>query len=290
MIYNRAASIAVDPIEKKPVYHYKPGSSVLSVGTVGCNLRCRHCQNWELSRSSCQNVNLRDISTHQLSKIALETNSEGISWTYNEPTIWFEYIRESAKNAQENNLYTVMVTNGFIKEKPLRELLNYIDVYRVDIKAFSRNTFKLITGLSEVEIPMASALQAKESGIHVEIVTNIITTINDAEDELKSIATFISEKLGNKTPWHITRFFPYLELSYLPPTPIQSLIRAKEIGKECGLDFIYLGNAREILEENTVCPRCSSVAIKRTGFEVHKVEVTDKGDCKVCGEYLNIYP
>ncbi|MBT9164276.1 MAG: Pyruvate formate-lyase 1-activating enzyme [candidate division WS2 bacterium] len=290
MIYNRVASIAVDPIEKKPVYHYKPGSSVLSVGTVGCNLRCRHCQNWELSRSSRQNVNLRDISTHQLSRIALKTNSKGVSWTYNEPTIWFEYVIESAKNARENNLYTVMVTNGFIREKPLSELISYIDVYRVDIKAFSQNTFKIITGLSEVEIPMVSALQAKESGIHVEIVTNIITTINDTEDELRSIATFISEKLGNKTPWHITRFFPYLELSYLPPTPIQSLIRAKEIGKECGIDFIYIGNARERLEENTVCPRCDSVAIKRTGFEVYKVDVTEKGDCKTCGEYLNIYP
>ncbi|GFP28837.1 pyruvate formate lyase activating enzyme, partial [Candidatus Hakubella thermalkaliphila] len=126
---------------------------------------------------------------------------------------------------------------------------------------------------------MVSALQAKESGIHVEIVTNIITTINDTEDELRTIATFISEKLGNKTPWHITRFFPYLELSYLPPTPIQSLIRAKEIGKECGIDFIYIGNAREKLEENTVCPRCDSVAIKRNGIEVYKVDVTEKGDC-----------
>ena len=257
---------------------------------MGCNLRCRHCQNWELSRSSCQNVSLRDISPYQLTNTALKTNSKGISWTYNEPSIWFEYVIESAKIAKDNNLYTVMVTNGFIREKPLSELLNYIDVYRVDIKAFTQKTFKLITGLSKVEIPLVSALQAKECGNHVEIVTNIITTINDTEDELRSIATFISEKLGEKTPWHITRFFPYLDFSYLPPTPFPLLVRAKEIGKECGIDFVYMGNARESLEQNTICPRCGSVAIRRAGFEVYKVDITEKGDCKSCGEFLNIYP
>ncbi len=290
LIYNQVASLAVDPIEKKPVYHYKPGSSVLSAGTVGCNLKCRHCQNWELSRSSSQNESLRDITPHQLINTALKTNSKGVSWTYNEPSIWFEYVIESAKIAKENNLYTVMVTNGFIREKPLSELLKYLDVYRVDIKAFTQNSFKIITGISDVKIPMASALQARESGTHVEIVTNIITTINDTEDEIRSIATFISEKLGEKTPWHITRFFPYLDFSYLPPTPLPSLIKAREIGKECGIEFIYIGNTWESLEENSLCSQCGSVAIRRSGFEVYEVNVSEKGGCKSCGEYLNIYP
>ncbi len=288
LVYELVASIAVDPIEKKPVFHYKPGSNVLSLGSVGCNLRCKHCQNWELSQSILEEVNTKRIKPETLVQIAKETDSQGVAWTYNEPTIWWDYIMESAPMLKEKGFYTVMVTNGFINEAPLKELLPFIDVYRIDIKAFFRDSFQFITGLSEVAIPLRSSVLAREKGKHVEVVTNVIPTVNDGEKELREISKFIKKELGHTTPWHITRFFPYYHLSHFPATPTTILIKGREIGYEEGLLFVYLGNIHIEGGEDTICPRCKKAVIERVGFKVVSMKVDSVGRCELCGEYLNI--
>lgn len=289
LIYAQVVSIAVDPIEKKPVFHYKPGSRVLSLGTAGCNLRCKHCQNWQLSCSLLEELNAEVIYPKELLRLANETNCQGVAWTYNEPTIWWEYIVESAKLLKKEKFYTVLVTNGFINRLPLSELLELIDVYRVDIKAFFKDTFQKITGSLKVEVPLESAILAKKRGLHVEVVTNIIPSINDREEEIREIAKFIKNELGRDVPWHITRFFPYHQFIYFPPTPLSKLIEGQNIGRESGLDHIYLGNVDWEKGGDTICPSCKNVVIQREGYTIKVIKVDLSGRCKRCGKILNIY-
>jgi len=243
-IYGKVSSIANDPIEKKPLYHFHPGTMVMSVGTIGCNMKCGHCQNWTISHITAKDsISLQTISPKELVQIAIQNKSAGIAWTYNEPTIWFEYCLDGAKLAKKRGLYTVWVTNGYINIPPLDMIGPYLDAYRVDIKAFNNDVYRKLCKIPDFKPVLESAVRAKKKwNMHVEIVTNIIPTINDDDKQLKHIAGWISNSLGPETPWHVTRFFPYLDYKHLPPTPIETLKRAKEIGLAAGLKNIHIGN------------------------------------------------
>ncbi|OGC07252.1 AmmeMemoRadiSam system radical SAM enzyme [candidate division WOR-1 bacterium RIFOXYD2_FULL_36_8] len=245
LIYNIVSSIANDPIEKKPLYHFHPGTRVLSVGTYGCNMKCGHCQNWQIAHADISNEKLsyHKIAPEDLIKLAKKYNSSGIAWTYNEPTIWFEYAFEGAKLAKVNNLYTVWVTNGYTSIPPLEMIAPYLDAYRVDIKGFTDEAYIKLANVYDFTHILKAAKKAKELGIHVECVTNVIPTINDDEKQLKDIAEWITKELGSETPWHVTRFFPYFEFSYLEPTPLETLKMAEKIGHDAGLKYVHLGNA-----------------------------------------------
>jgi pyruvate formate lyase activating enzyme len=294
MTYGEVSSIAVDPIEKKPVYHYFPGTKALSLGSVGCTMRCEHCQNWQISRSKpgeedgvADNLNCVDPQT--VIDVAERYGCLGVAFTYNEPVIWIEYVYDVARLCQEAGLYTVMVTNGFITEEGLDLVGRHIDVWRVDVKGFSDETMKGLCKVPSVEPILAQAERAKKHWqMHVEVVTNVIPTINDDEEQIRSIARWIRDRLGPETPWHVTRFFPYLELSHLPPTPIPTLRRAREIGIEEGLEFVYLGNvAGEPGGEDTRCPGCGQVVIGRDGYRVVTQHLRD-GACAKCGRKLGV--
>jgi pyruvate formate lyase activating enzyme len=289
LTYGRVASVAVDPIEKKPVFHYRPGTLALSLGSLGCTMRCSHCQNWQISRSKPGDGDgLQDLPPESVVPLAREHQCEGVAFTYNEPVIWAEYVRDVARECKAAGIYTVMVTNGYVTEAGLDFIGPYIDVWRVDVKGLTDDTYRDLCKVRSVQPIFDAAVRAKEHwGMHVEVVTNVIPTINDSEETLRGIASWIRDALGPATPWHITRFFPYLELSHLPPTPLETLRRARQIGREEGLDFVYLGNVREPGGEDTVCPRCGAVAVERNGYSVDARRTTG-GACSACGAPLGI--
>ncbi|HOT22953.1 MAG TPA: AmmeMemoRadiSam system radical SAM enzyme [Thermoleophilia bacterium] len=290
LIYGRVCSVAADPIEKKPLFHFFPGSTVLSLGTVGCNFMCRHCQNWQIAHADATLAarDLRALPVRNLPVLAEHNGCQGVAWTYNEPTIWLEYILDGAQVAHEHGLYTVMVTNGYITDEALEVLAPHIDAYRVDVKGFSPEAYYELCRIRDFQPVLRAAVRAKrEFDCHVEIVTNVIPTVNDDETTLRAIARWIGQELGPETPWHVTRFMPYLELSHLPPTPIQTLERALEIGAEEGLSFVYIGNVPGHAGENTVCPSCKRLLVRRTGYEIEDVALRGTF-CAMCGENVNI--
>jgi pyruvate formate lyase activating enzyme len=285
--YAQTSSVAVDPIEKKPLFHFFPGSSVFSLGGWGCNFHCDGCQNWEIS---CVNNPLqgRQIMPDEAVMLAKEYQCSGIAWTYNEPAVWFEYTLDSAKLAKENGLYTVYVTNGYMTAEALDTIGPYLDAYRVDIKGFTEKAYKKLANITKWEGILENAKRAKEKwDMHVEVVTNIVPAVNDDDMQLEGIARWIKEELGELTPWHVTRFYPNYNMTDARPTPVETLERAIDIAKKAGLKFIYAGNIPGHNSENTLCYSCGKMIIERYGYQT-KILGLKGGNCAYCGANLNI--
>jgi pyruvate formate lyase activating enzyme len=282
LTYGRVSSVAADPVEKKPVFHYRPGTLVLSIGSVGCTMRCGHCQNWQISRAGVDDDMLRDLPPAAVVALALANDCAGVAFTYNEPVIQAEYVRDTALLAHEAGLYTVMVTNGYITEAGLDYLAGAIDVWRVDVKGMTDEAYRHLCRVPSVEPVLRAAERAQRvHGMHVEVVTNVVPGVNDDDEQLTALARWIADGLGVATPWHITRFFPYLEFADIPATPIETLRRARRIGREAGLHHVYLGNVAEPGGEDTVCHVCGAIEISRDGFAVVD-DLRVDGACRVC--------
>lgn len=293
-IYGVVSSAAADPIEKKPVFHYQPGSICFSVGTLGCNFRCVFCQNWEIayadSVESESGACRTGVTPERLVGLAKAQDCQGVAWTYNEPGIWLNYTLDCAKLCKREGLYTVYVTNGFATEAHLDTIGPYLDVYRVDIKSMEDHFYRELAAVPSVKGILDGAVRAKSKwGMHVECVTNIIPGWNDSEENLRKTAAWIAGSLGTETPWHVTRFFPYGKLSDVPPTPPETLYAAAKIGKDCGLKFVYVGNMETQTGENTYCPKCGSLAVERSRYTTRIVGLNDQGRCSVDDEDLNIH-
>lgn len=283
--YGEITSFALDPIEKKPLYHFCPGSDILSVGTKGCNLSCGFCQNWHISQA--------DTETHSITSKALaevvanygrKGESIGLSYTYSEPLIWFEFVLETARLVHEKGSKNVLVTNGHINENPLRELLPYIDAMNVDVKAFSPLFYaKVCSG--KLEPVLRTARLAREAGCHIEITNLIIPGLNDAEDEVGKLVDWVAQTLGDTTPLHFSRYYPAYKFKQ-PPTPIAALRRAAEIAGE-KLKYVYLGNVPGKEGADTVCYECGKTVIERTVFGVAEIHVRD-AKCGYCGAPIHI--
>jgi len=289
--YGMVSSLAADPIEKKPLFHFFPGSSVLSFGTVGCNFHCIHCQNWEIAcieDPASARHKLREVTPQEAVKMAARSGCAGLAWTYNEPTIWFEYTLDSARLAHENGLYTVYVTNGYMTPGALDTIGPYLDAWRVDIKGHSDRLYRDLARVRHWRKILEVAERARHRwDMHVEVVTNIIPSMNDDEEQLSKIAAWIKEALGELTPWHITRFHPHRRLSHLQPTELAAMEKAYDIGRSAGLRFVYLGNVPGHAYENTVCYKCGALAIERTGYNV-SVKAVRGSCCAACGADLNL--
>jgi len=285
LIYGRVSTMMVSPIEKKPLFHYYPGSHWLSLGSLGCNFKCPGCQNWDIAHAKPEGGEgtIRYLSPGKVLQLAKDNECVGISWTYNEPTLWFEYTLDCAKVATKKGLKTNYVTNGFITAAALDLIGPYLDSFRVDIKGFSRESYRRIAHLDRFEGILEVIIRAQRRwGMHVEIISNLIPGFNDDMQQLKNIAAWIRRSLGKSTPWHVTRFVPHLDLSHLPPTPIKVLEMAREIGLKEGLEYVYLGNVHGHPAENTYCPRCGNLLIRRDGFSVLRNDIVD-GKCIHCG-------
>ncbi len=284
LIDDQVSAVCLDPIEKKPLYHFFPGSRVLSLGTLGCSFACPGCQNWQISQRTplADDPGLVRMTPAQAVAAAVAQGADGICWTYNEPAIWLEHTLEGARLAKEHGLYTAYITNGTASRTHLDLIGPYLDAYRVDIKAFSRAGYKAIAGFADFQGILDHTQYARERwGLHVECVTNVTPTINDDDETLRGIAGWIAGTLGVDTPWHVTRFHPCEELRQLPATPAARLDRAYELGQEAGLRYIYVGNVFGDPRQDTRCPGCGAVVLRRQGFSVAKVELA-AGCCPRC--------
>ncbi len=266
LTWGLVAAMHLSPIEVKPLFHFYPGSQWLSMGSLGCSFRCPGCQNWELAHSRVDESDRAAelIEPARLVELAIARRAKGLSWTYNEPTLWLEYTIEASRLGRERGLLANYVTNGYITPEGLDAVAPFLDAYRVDIKAFSRHAYQSLANIADFEGVLESAERAKRvHGLHVECVTNIVPGFNDDEAQLRSLADWIVALLGADTPWHVTRFVPHLDLRHVPTTPVATLERARAIGLERGLQYVYLGNVPGHPAEDTHCHACDALLIER---------------------------
>ena len=285
LVYGRTIARHVDPVEKKPLFHFYPGTTAYSIATPGCNFRCRWCQNWDISQMPREQhlIAGEKVSPEQVVAAAQWAGCRSIAYTYTEPTIFFEYAYDTALLAHEAGLANIYVTNGYMTEEMLETFHPYLDAANVDLKAFCDETYRKYVGARLH--PVLNSLKAmKRRGIWLEVTTLVIPGINDDPAELRDAAQFIAHELGVDTPWHISRFFPAYKMMDVPPTPIETLRRAREIGLTEGLHHIYVGNVPDDGSQDTICPGCGRVLIRRRGF-VTTNRVRD-GRCPDCGTSL----
>lgn len=277
LVYGKVAALNIDPIEKKPLYHFLPGTTALSLGTVGCNMQCSFCQNWQISQD--RSVRQKEfVSPQQIVALALKYQTKSIAFTYNEPTIFYPYARDIALEAKKHGLKSVFVTNGIESEEVVKDMPGIIDAANVDFKAFDADYYR-----RELKAPFTvreTLMLMKKVGLWVEVTTLIIPGINDSPEHLKKIADFIAQKLGTETPWHLSAFHPDYKMQDRQATPVMTLERAYEIGKKAGLDFVYIGNVG--MKKNiTYCPHCHAALIERLGYRVLSNRIID-GKCYNC--------
>lgn len=283
LVYGRTISQAVDPVEKKPLFNFYPGTTAFSIATVGCNFRCDFCQNWSISQVVRDEhlIMGQETTPERLVATAKRYNSRSIAYTYTEPTIFTEYAYDTAKLAHEAGIANIYVTNGYMTEEMLEAFNPYMDAANVDLKAWSDEFYRKYCG-ARLQPVLDSLKKMKELGIWVEVTTLVIPTLNDSEDELRQIAEFIAQELGVETPWHVSRFYPQYKLTDKPPTPVATLNRAREIGLEVGLRYVYEGNVPGSQGENTFCYNCGKLLIGRYGYRIMEYHIQDS-KCVYCG-------
>jgi len=281
-IYGEVTSAAMDPIEKKPLYHFYPGNEIYSIGTKGCNLKCPFCQNWSISQDLEARTSYR--SPEETVQMALASGSMGIAYTYSEPTVWFEYVKDTALIARENGLKNVLVTNGFINPDPLKEMTGFIDAMNIDLKCYNADTYrKVLKG--ELEPVKNTIRRAYELGCFIEVTTLIVTDINDNLDELMGIAEFIAS-IDKRIPWHLSRYYPSYKYSK-PATDVEFLTEVWESAIEI-LDYVFTGNVHPTdARSDTVCPKCHTVVISRNGYHT-VIKELENGRCTECNYDLGI--
>lgn len=283
LTYGKIASLAMDPIEKKPLYHFLPGTSILSLGSVGCNLHCLFCQNWEISQSSVADFPLKELSPQKAVELALKYNSVGIAYTYNEPFVFWEYVFDTASLAKKEGLVNVLVTNGYIEEQPLEEILPLVDAMNIDLKSFDDNFYRKVCG-GKLEPVLRTIKFAYQKGVHIEITHLLVGGLNDDFESFERMINWISE-LSPDIPLHISRYFPAYRLN-LPPTSLSLLQKAYEIALQ-KLHYVYLGNVIKDKTSTTYCSSCGNAVIRRSGYRV-SCEGLEGNRCVFCGQSLPI--
>ncbi|MFH1367693.1 MAG: AmmeMemoRadiSam system radical SAM enzyme [Elusimicrobiota bacterium] len=283
LTYDQVTSLNLDPIEKKPLYHFFPGSDILSVGTLGCSFRCDFCQNWEISQAGIGDIPTRKLTSEMALKMAKESKSVGMAYTYNEPLVNFEWLLETAKVFSWAELKNVLVTNGYINPEPLKELLRYVDAANIDVKAFTEQFYQKLCG-AKLEPVLRTVETMVREGKHVELTTLLIPGENDNPAEIEKLVDWIAS-LSDRIPLHFSRFFPQYKLEVVQ-TPVKTLLSAYEIAKK-KLKYVYLGNVMEQEHGNTYCPSCGETAIERAGYSV-KFRGPKKNACPKCGTECDI--
>ena len=282
LVYGKLCAEHIDPIEKKPLFHVMPGSRTYSIATVGCNFHCRHCQNYTISQvDRTEPVRGTEQTPQEIVQRALDSGCRSISYTYTEPTIFFEFAYDTARLAREAGLKNIFVTNGYISRDALATIAPFLDAANIDLKGFSEGFYRDVVHarLSEV---LDSIVEYRKQGIWLELTTLIIPGFNDSDTEMQGIAEFIVTNLGIDTPWHVSQFYPTYRLTDRPRTPVATLRRARDIGRAAGLRYVYEGNVPGEGGENTYCHNCSSVLIKRYGYTIETDRISS-GACPDCG-------
>ena len=278
--YGFYPAVHLDPIEKKPLNHFLPGSMILSLGSVGCNLTCKHCQNWSLARSKMTGQGNKILTIDELLPLALEKGSIGVAFTYNEPTIDFEYIMEAGKRLRKNGSKVILVTNGYLEKDPWNDLMGITDAANIDVKGFTDGFYKDITGGSLGPV-LRNAETAFNRGVHIEIAYLVIPGLNDDDRQISEFLEWTQMSLSRDVPIHFNRFHPDHRMADVPPTPPETLMRIRDMAKEKGSKNIFIGNIRGIGSNDTFCHFCGKKLISRDGFWAPKVKMQD-GRCRFC--------
>ncbi len=282
LVYGKPVTVAVDPIEKKPLYHFLPGSRALSLATAGCNLDCKYCQNWDIAHRAPEDVQSYSMTPQEVVEKALQENVEVIAFTYNEPTVWYEYMLDIAKLAQEKDLKTVSITAAYINPEPLKELLPYLDAVKVDLKSFNAETYRTLNQ-GQLQPVLESIKIVKESGTWLELVNLVVPGYTDSMDEIREMCTWIKDNLGSDVPLHFSRFWPKYKLTNVPPTPEETLIEARRICRdEVGLNYVYVGNVEVQNGGNTLCPGTEEPLITRNGYFIEENLISPQGTSSAC--------
>jgi len=282
LVYGRTIAQHVDPVEKKPLFHFYPGSTAYSIATPGCNFRCRWCQNWEISQMPREQdlITGDEASPEQIVAVAQRAGCQSIAYTYTEPTVFFEYTYDTARLARKAGLANIYITNGYMTEEMLEVFHPYLDAANVDLKAFRDETYRKYVG-ARLQPVLDSLKVMKRLGIWLEVTTLVIPGLNDDPAELRDAAQFVAQELGADTPWHISRFFPAYKMTDVLSTPVETLRQAQEIGLAEGLRYVYVGNVPD--EENTLCHHCGRLLIRRAGYSILENHVQPDGKCPDCG-------
>jgi pyruvate formate lyase activating enzyme len=281
MVYGNPCAVHVDPIEKKPFYHYLPTAAAFSLATAGCNLRCKYCQNWTISQVPPEETRNADLPPEDVVRYALEQGAPVIAYTYSEPIIFYEYMVDTARLAREAGIQNVVVSAGFIGQEPLRALCAVVDAIKIDLKGYDSVFYQDVCG-GELEPVLETIATIKESQTHLEIVNLVVPTLNDDLEQLRALARWIVDELGPDVPLHFSRFYPQYRLDHLPPTPVETLEQARAAALAEGVRFVYVGNVGGHPGNHTYCPACGEIVIERVGFGVKAYHVED-GRCGSCG-------
>jgi AmmeMemoRadiSam system radical SAM enzyme len=280
LVDSHLAALQIDPIEKKPLYHFLPGSKTLSLGTVGCNFHCSFCQNWGISQE--KNIDTHSsISAQQIVQMALNHNCQSIAYTYNEPTIFYPFAKKIALESKPYNLKNIYVSNGFQSPEMIEDMKGVIDAFNIDLKSFNPVYYKQLGGKLDVVLKNLKRINALD--MHLEVTTLIVPSKNDSAKELYDIASFIYHELGANTPWHISAFHPNYKEQSLSNTPLETLKKAFTIAKNVGLEFVYIGNS--IFSNHTFCPKCQTILIQREGFKIINNQLCHS-KCPKCGNKI----
>ncbi len=287
LAYGKACSVGVDPITKKPLAHFHPGSSVLSIAVGGCNFRCQFCDNWMISQE--KGITGTDLSPEDVVRATRDNVCQGISYTYTEPTIFFEYAYDTAKLSHEVGFFNTFVTNGYMTREAVHTIAPFLDAATVDFKGGADPEFyKKFSAVPSVEPIFASLLEMKRHDIHVEITNLVVPKVGDSLERIRELATWIRDSMGRDTVFHLLRFHPDYKINDIVSTPIQTLEKACNISREVGLNYVYIGNVPGHPYENTYCPKCHELVVKRFSFEIVRWNLTKDMRCPVCGTNIAI--
>jgi pyruvate formate lyase activating enzyme len=283
VVYGYPCSIHIDPIEKKPLFHFLPGTGILSIATVGCNLHCTNCQNWEISQANPEDEGLPPAYVcppEKLVELTRRNNCLSVAYTYTDPIVYYEYTYDSAKLARQAGIRNVLVTAGYINAEPWNKLLQYVDAANIDLKSMSDDFYRRICSATLKPVQNALVL-AKASGVLVEVTNLVIPTLNDGPEQIRDLARWVKANLGAETPLHFSGFYPRYKMQKLPPTSLKTLETARRIAISEGLDYVYIGNVASREGQNTYCPGCKKLLIERTGFRVLQNRIKE-GGCPDC--------
>jgi len=286
LVYAKPCAIHIDPIEKKPLFHFLPSTYAFSIATAGCNLKCVFCQNWAISQAKPEDVNYTYLEPQDLVKKAKASGAGTIAYTYTEPVIFYEYMLDCAKLAKKQGIKNVMHSNGFINEQPLRQLCEFLDASNIDLKGFNQEYYQKMT-LGNLDDVLRTLKILKQEGVWLEITNLILPGYNDDQDSLIKMCLWIQQNLGSDVPVHFSRFHPSHKMLSLNPTPLATLEKAGKIARDCGLNYVYIGNVPAHAAESTYCPNCHKIVIKRSGYSILKVNIDKQGKCGFCGEEIS---
>ncbi|RMD78355.1 MAG: AmmeMemoRadiSam system radical SAM enzyme [Gammaproteobacteria bacterium] len=284
--YGRSSGYCVDPIEKKPLYHFLPGTPVLSFGTAGCNLACKFCQNWDMSKAREMDVLADQAPPELIAAAARELGCSSVAYTYNDPVIFLEYAVDTAQACREQGVRSVAVTAGYITAQAREEFFRHMDAANVDLKAFSERFYRKVCGAELAPVLETLEYLARETSVWLELTTLLIPGENDSPEELEAMAAWVAERLGPDVPWHFTAFHPDWKMRDRPPTPLRTLLRARRIAKEAGMRFVYTGNVHHEETDSTFCPGCGARLIGRDWYQITSWGLDEEGRCRACGTAL----